>query len=93
MSAPVVSRTRFLFPSFSRAAVQRLKGKGIECTWTESVYENIKKLDLPDLEAMVKKLYDDGFGRFVVKQIREYKQKLFHYMVCVRMFTLTHRNQ
>lgn len=55
--------------------VQRLKGKGIECTWTESVYENIKKLDLPDLEAMVKKLYDDGFGRFVVKQIREYKTK------------------
>lgn len=55
--------------------VQRLKGKGIECTWTESVYENIKKLNLPDLEAMVKKLYDDGFGRFVVKQIREYKTK------------------
>lgn len=55
--------------------VQRLKYKGIECTQTESVYETIKKLDLPDLEELVKQLYDDGFGQFVVKQIRDYKTK------------------
>lgn len=65
----------FLEKQIDETLVRSLKMQGIECTWTESVYENIKKLDLPDLEAMVKKLYDDGFGRFVVKQIREYKTK------------------
>ena len=58
--------------------VQRLKYKGIECTQTESVYETIKKLDLPDLEEMVKKLYENGYGRFVVKQIRTYKNENYN---------------
>lgn len=55
--------------------VQRLIYKGIECTQTESVYEAIKKLNLPDLEELVKELYKNGYGRFVVKHIRAYKKE------------------
>ena len=55
--------------------VQRLIYKGIECTQTESVYEAIKKLNLPDLEELVKELYENGYGRFVVKHIRAYKKE------------------
>ena len=76
--------------------VQRLKYKGIECTQTESVYETIKKLDLPDLEELVKQLYDGGFGQFVVKQIREYKTKNYDKLTeyqCRELNRLTGKKQ
>ena len=70
--------------------VQRLKYKGIECTQTESVYETIKKLDLPDLEEMVKKLYENGYGRFVVKQIRTYKNENYNKLTKYQRQELDH---
>lgn len=76
--------------------VQRLKYKGIECTQTESVYETIKKLDLPDLEEMVKKLYENGYGRFVVKQIRTYKNENYNKLTkyqCQELDHLTGKKQ
>ena len=76
--------------------VQRLKYKGIECKQTESVYETIKKLDLPDLEEMVKKLYENGYGRFVVKQIRTYKNENYNKLTkyqCQELDHLTGKKQ
>lgn len=76
--------------------VQRLKYKGIKCTQTESVYETIKKLDLPDLEEMVKKLYENGYGRFVVKQIRTYKNENYNKLTkyqCQELDHLTGKKQ
>lgn len=70
--------------------VQRLKYKEIECTQTESVYETIKKLDLPDLEEMVKKLYENGYGRFVVKQIRTYKNENYNKLTKYQRQELDH---
>lgn len=56
---------------------ERLAAKGVECIQTMSIYESIKKLGLPDLTEMVDQLYADGYGRFVVKKIREYKREKY----------------
>lgn len=55
--------------------VERLQYKGVECAKTESIYTKVKKLGLPDLEEKIERLYEKGYGRFVVKEIRQYKNQ------------------
>lgn len=54
---------------------ERLKAKGVECEITESIRSKVEKLHIDELNDCVDEAYDAGYGRRVVKIIREFLQE------------------
>ena len=54
---------------------ERLRLKGVDCYQTKSIYTEVTKLGLKDLEEELQEAYDKGYGPRIIKIIRKYKSE------------------